>query len=115
LSQPEAQPEKPFAEPWQAKAFALAVHLSARGVFTWPEWAQSFAEVVRQNEGTADVPEAEAYWRNWVANLERMMTAKGYGAPDRIDSLTEAWREAFETTPHGKPVELPERVVKLDV
>ena len=28
-----------FAEPWQAHAFAMAVQLHERGLFTWPEWA----------------------------------------------------------------------------
>ena len=107
MSPPEPQPEKPFEAPWQAKAFALALHLSERGLFTWPEWTQRFAEVARQNGGLADVSEADAYWRNWVLTLERIMAEKGHGAPDQLDRLAAAWREAFETTPHGQPVELP--------
>jgi hypothetical protein len=83
-------------------------------VFTWPEWAQSFAEVARQNEGTADVPEPEAYWRNWVANLERMMTVKGHGAPDRIDSLQRHGARPSKRRPTASPSSCP-RVVKMDV
>ena len=33
-----------FREPWEASAFALAVSLHARGVFTWPHWAAALAE-----------------------------------------------------------------------
>ena len=29
-----------FNQPWEAKAFALAVHLSEAGCFTWPEWVR---------------------------------------------------------------------------
>jgi nitrile hydratase accessory protein len=112
LIPPELEAEKPFNEPWQAKAFALAVYLSGKGVFTWPEWADSFAAVAREHAGAADVSEAEAYWRNWVVNLERIMTVKGHGAPEQLDDLTAAWREAFETTPHGQPVELPELALR---
>ena len=36
-----------FAEPWQAQAFALAVTLSDRGHFTWPEWAATLADELR--------------------------------------------------------------------
>jgi hypothetical protein len=28
-----------FREPWEAQAFALALSLSERGVFSWKEWA----------------------------------------------------------------------------
>ena len=28
-----------FQEPWQATAFALAVHLSERGAIPWTEWS----------------------------------------------------------------------------
>jgi hypothetical protein len=29
-----------FREPWEAEAFALAVSLNERGLFTWKEWAK---------------------------------------------------------------------------
>ena len=28
-----------FREPWEAQAFAMALHLYDRGLFKWPEWA----------------------------------------------------------------------------
>jgi nitrile hydratase accessory protein len=59
-----------FAEPWQAQAFALAVLLSERGAFTWAEWTRALASEIAQSD-------ADDYWRNWVAALERMMQAKG--------------------------------------
>lgn len=33
--------EATFAEPWQAQAFALVVHLHSKGAFTWREWASA--------------------------------------------------------------------------
>jgi hypothetical protein len=32
-----------FREPWEAQAFAMALGLHARGLFTWPEWAAMLA------------------------------------------------------------------------
>lgn len=107
MSLPDRKPEKPFDEPWQAKAFALAVHLSEQRLFTWPEWTQSFAATARENQAGPGSSEATAYWRNWIATLERIMTEKGFGGPEQLDRLTAAWRTAFETTPHGQAVELP--------
>jgi nitrile hydratase accessory protein len=107
LSPPERENEAPFEEPWQAKAFALAVKLCEQGLFTWPEWTRVFAETARRNAGATDVPEATLYWRTWVAALERLLVEKGQGTPAQLEALTAAWRQAFETTPHGKPVVLP--------
>ena len=36
--------EPVFREPWEAHAFALAVSLHQRGLFTWPEWAEALAQ-----------------------------------------------------------------------
>jgi nitrile hydratase accessory protein len=36
-----------FAEPWQAQALAL-VRLSEAGFFTWREWADELAAVLRE-------------------------------------------------------------------
>ncbi len=45
-----------FREPWEAHAFAMAVTLHARGLFTWPEWAAALAEEISraQEAGDAD-------------------------------------------------------------
>ena len=59
----------------------------------------------------ADISEATLYWRNWVAALERLIIEKGHGAPERVEALATAWRNAFETTPHGKPVILPDEIL----
>ena len=111
MSPPERETEAPFEEPWQAKAFALAVQLSAQGLFTWPEWTRTFVEIARQNAGAPDISEATLYWRNWVAALERLIIEKGHGAPERVEALATAWRDAFATTPHGKPVILPDEIL----
>ena len=34
-----------FAEPWEAKAFAIVVKLAEAGHFTWPEWVECFSKV----------------------------------------------------------------------
>ena len=35
------QPGPAFAEPWQARAFAVAVLASKQGCFTWSEWSHA--------------------------------------------------------------------------
>jgi nitrile hydratase accessory protein len=93
------QPEKVFAEPWEAQAFALAVKLSEQGYFTWKEWSQALADEIKA------APD-QGYYRNWLRALERLVTAKGLTTPDAIETRKEAWADAYRHTPHGKPVVL---------
>ncbi len=91
-----------FEEPWQAQAFAIAVSLSERGVFSWGEWAEALgAEIARAPE--------RPYYEAWLDALEALLQAKGVASPGELSDLAEAWREAAEATPHGQPIVLPAR------
>jgi nitrile hydratase accessory protein len=93
-------PEDPaFAEPWEAEAFALAVALHERGLFTWPEWSAALGEEIRR------APEA-SYYRQWLAALERLVTEKRVTDAGTLAQYAEAWGRAAERTPHGTPIEL---------
>ena len=91
-----------FAEPWQAQAFALAVHLSAAGAFTWPEWAAALSAEL----ATDPADDGARYYEHWVAALERLAAERGFAAPPELSQRKAAWAEAYLHTPHGKPVEL---------
>jgi nitrile hydratase accessory protein len=88
-----------FAEPWQAQAFALAVKLSEQGYFSWKEWSAALADEVK----TAP---SRGYYENWLAALERLVTAKGLTNERALLERKNAWADAYRHTPHGKPVEL---------
>ncbi len=94
-----------FPTPWAARAFALALALSKRGVFTWPEWSETLGRnaAARVPEDAAD---PEAYWRTWLAALESILAAKGIAGGGTLEDLRDAWRQAAEATPHGEPIEL---------
>jgi nitrile hydratase accessory protein len=88
-----------FAEPWEAQAFALAVSLQDRGVFTATEWADALgAEIARAPD--------EPYYRQWLAALEHLVAEKGLTDTDTLRRYAEAWGRAAERTPHGTPIEL---------
>jgi nitrile hydratase accessory protein len=90
-----------FAEPWEAQAFALAVSLQERGVWTAAEWAEALgAEIARE-------PEAP-YYRQWLAALEGLVAAKGLAGAETLSRYADAWGRAAERTPHGTPIELHE-------
>lgn len=69
---PNAADVPVFAEPWQAQAFALTVHLHQSGVFTWAEWAQALAA---QLAGVED--DGTHYYEHWLAALEGLVAERG--------------------------------------
>lgn len=92
-----------FAEPWQAQAFAMAVALNERGLFTWPEWAAAISAEIKAS-GAAD--DGSRYYEFWLGALEKLLVAKGAATPDLIEDLSASWSRAAEATPHGRPIEL---------
>lgn len=99
--------EPVFAAPWQAQAFAMAVHLHARGVFSWPEWAEALAQqIAAQPPVDSADDEASVYYRQWLAALEQLVEARGVASQGELQRCAAAWDEAAERTPHGQPIEL---------
>jgi nitrile hydratase accessory protein len=95
-----------FGAPWEAEAFALALSLNARGVFTWKDWAATLGEEIRKAQAAGDPDTGETYYHHWLATLERIVAAKGLADPDALAHTRDAWQRACERTPHGTPIEL---------
>ncbi|MCG6204324.1 nitrile hydratase accessory protein [Rhodopseudomonas sp. HC1] len=95
-----------FREPWEAHAFAMAVTLHARGLFTWPEWAAALAEEITRAQQRGDPDTGETYYQHWLATLERMIAAKGVASRETQMQYRDAWDRAADRTPHGQPIAL---------
>jgi len=98
--------EPVFREPWQAQAFALALALNERGLFTWRQWAAVLGDEIRKAQAAGDPDTGETYYRHWVAALESLAAAKGLADAATLSRTREAWRRAAARTPHGTPIEL---------
>jgi len=95
-----------FAAPWQAQAFAMALTLQQRGIFTWAEWAEMLG-AARTRAATEGAPDtSETYYQGWLAALEQMVTAKGLADAAALSRTRNAWTQAAKRTPHGAPIEL---------
>ena len=95
-----------FTAPWQAEAFALALALHERGLFTWAEWASTFGDEIKTAQAAGDRDTGETYYHHWLAALERIVAEKGIADPALLARTREAWRRACERTPHGAPIAL---------
>jgi nitrile hydratase accessory protein len=100
------QPEPVFAEPWQARAFALAMKLSERGYFTREEWTAALAGELQDVADRGEIDDGSRYYHHWLAALETLVVSKGLASTHALLDRKEAWSEAYHRTPHGKPVEL---------
>ena len=95
-----------FREPWEAQAFAMALVLHERGLFTWSEWAATLAGEIARAQAGGDPDTGETYYRHWLATLERLVAAKGVASSDTLHRYRDAWDHAADRTRHGSPIEL---------
>jgi nitrile hydratase accessory protein len=67
-----------FAEPWEARAFAIIVNLAQAGHFTWGEWVDCFSqEVASATAAEASGALAKTYYEQWLDAAETLLVAKG--------------------------------------
>jgi nitrile hydratase accessory protein len=103
---PQQGGEPVFAEPWQAQAFAMALTLHQRGLFTWAEWAEALARQIGAAQAGGDADLGDTYYRHWLAALETLVAAKGASSHGELARYRDAWDHAAERTPHGQPIVL---------
>jgi nitrile hydratase accessory protein len=95
-----------FREPWEAQAFAMALALHERGVYTWPEWAAALATEIKRAQQSGDPDTGNTYYSHWLNALEKLVAEKGLATPETLHRYRDAWDRACDRTPHGQPIEL---------
>jgi nitrile hydratase accessory protein len=95
-----------FREPWEAQAFAMTLALYRRGLFIWPEWAETLGAEIKRAQQEGDPDAGNTYYRHWLAALERLVADKGVAGPADLSRYRDAWHHAADRTPHGMPIAL---------
>jgi nitrile hydratase accessory protein len=73
---PRANGELVFAEPWESRAFGMAVTLYEAGAFAWPEFQAAL--IARIANWEADHGEEPwSYYQHWLGALEDVLAADG--------------------------------------
>src|SRR5258708_37769466 len=96
--------EPVFHEPWEAQAFAMALALHERGLFTWEEWATALGREIKAAQAAGDPDTGSTYYRHWLNALERLGAEKNGAGADSLARYRDAWRHAAGRTPHGTPI-----------
>jgi nitrile hydratase accessory protein len=83
---PRSNGELVFAEPWEGRAFAMAVTLYEAGVFTWPQFQSALVARIAR---TQDAPEDWSYYQQWLGALEDVLGGCGAVLADDITTRAE--------------------------
>ncbi len=74
-----------FAEPWEAKAFAIVVQMSAAGHFSWAEWVDCFSREVKAAAALEAAGQAApTYYEQWLAAAEKLLVDKGLTSHEQL-------------------------------
>lgn len=95
-----------FAEPWEGQAFAMALALHERGLFTWAEWAERLALEIRDAQAAGDPDLGDSYYHHWLKALEKLVVEKQVLSASDLADRHDAWDRAARATPHGEPIVL---------
>jgi nitrile hydratase accessory protein len=81
---PRSNGELVFAEPWESRAFGMAVTLHAGGAFEWEDFRQELIAAIGRYE--ADPAAGEwSYYRCWLEALERVLDVEGVVPAAEVD------------------------------
>ncbi|MFJ3306369.1 nitrile hydratase accessory protein [Streptomyces sp. NPDC086549] len=87
---PRSNGELVFAEPWESRAFGMAVTLYEAGAFTWPQFQAALIARIVAQEAAAAQDEPYDYYRLWLDALEDVLVGQGTVSPDEVTTRAQA-------------------------
>jgi nitrile hydratase accessory protein len=73
---PRTNGELVFAEPWESRAFGLAMTLNESGAFEWEDFRQRLIARIADRESSHEPGECFSYYRCWLDALEQVVVAR---------------------------------------
>lgn len=100
--------DSPFEQPWELRAFAMAVAAYHDGHYEWVEFQLSLIESIQRWEsGTGEQP--WSYYEHWLNALENVLAASGalsdsVALDERTRAVLDTPRNANHHEAHREPV-----------
>ena len=85
-----------FREPWEARAFALAIALQQQGVFSRTEWAEQLGRTINRAQAAGDQDLGDTYYQHWLSCLEALTLAKGLATQEDLTAGKQTAHEAHQ-------------------
>jgi nitrile hydratase accessory protein len=99
--------ESGFSEPWELRAFAIAIAAYHNGYYEWSEFQLSLIHAIRQWEA-GNAGEPWNYYEHWLTALETVLADNGVLSEAAIEQRTRELlavpRDANHHHAHRKPV-----------
>jgi nitrile hydratase accessory protein len=102
---PRRNGELVFDEPWEGRAFGMAIALSEKGYYPWEEFRSRLIQTIGQweHEHAADLAEQEidphdpahcghpewSYYGQWLATFESLLLDRGMVGKEELDRRTQ--------------------------
>ncbi|MGY4650788.1 nitrile hydratase accessory protein [Mycobacterium sp. URHB0021] len=90
VAPPRANGELVFAEPWESRAFAMAVSLYDAGMFTWPQFQAALIARLASWEASSTKNLDWNYYHHWLGALEDLIAGCGALLPDDVTTRAAA-------------------------
>jgi nitrile hydratase accessory protein len=76
-----------FAEPWNARAFALVLALSERGLFTLKDFQAELIDKIGSHEKLGCIRTEEEYYTHWVEALTALLRRRGLLSAEAVSAM----------------------------
>lgn len=73
-----------FAEPWNARAFALVMALSERKLFTLKDFQVELIATIGEHEKSGCISNESEYYTHWIEALTNLLTRRDLLSSDAI-------------------------------
>jgi nitrile hydratase accessory protein len=83
---PRSNGELVFAEPWESRAFAMAVSLYEAGLFTWPQFQAALIARIAHWQAAPTEAAHWNYYHHWLGALEDVLTGCGAVLADDVSA-----------------------------
>ncbi|MGQ0576994.1 MAG: nitrile hydratase accessory protein [Pseudonocardia sp.] len=87
---PRDNGELVFAQPWESRAFGMAVSLHDAGAFTWPQFQAALIARIKTWEDDPPPGECYSYYACWLGALEDVLAGDGTVFPDETTTRAHA-------------------------
>jgi nitrile hydratase accessory protein len=102
--------ERSFEQPWELRAFAIAVAAHHNRQYEWSEFQLSLIESIKrwETDRPSDGSEPWSYYEHWLTALETVLAGNGLLSDASLDDATRAVlstpRNANHQEAHREPV-----------
>lgn len=83
---PRRNGELVFQEPWEGRAFGLAVAMRDQGLVPWEAFRQRLIGAIAEADRHPTGEDRPGYYENWLAALERLLMDRGLVTAAEIEN-----------------------------